>query len=262
MKFDDLILDGAMGSLLLEKSGVFAPAEQFNTTHPDLVRDIHRAYIEAGADVIYTNTFGVNPLRYPDDYDQRLREGIDIALAASNGSRKQVFVALDIGPTGKILGKAGLSFDEAYEAFAAVVKAAEDRTDYIVIETVTDLAEMRAAILAAKDHSHLPIAASMSFEQGGRSAFGCSVECFALTATALGVDAVGLNCSFGPENAIPVIQEFAEKTALPLILKPNTADLCPKDFAEAIAPALPLVSYLGSCCGSDPRYTKALKGLL
>ena len=102
----------------------------------------------------------------------------------------------------------------------------------------------------------------MSFHKGSRTFYGTSIDDMLEALEPLNVDAVGLNCSFGPEKAVPVIQEFAEKTSLPLILKPNTADLCPKDFAEAIAPALPLVSYLGSCCGSDPRYTRALAALL
>ena len=125
------------------------------------------------------------------------------------------------------------------------------------------LQESRAALIAIREISEdIPVMVSLTFNEDGKTMFGSTPEVSVIVLQGLGADAVGLNCSFGPEKAVPVIQEFAEKTGLPLILKPNTADLAPEDFASAIAPALPLVSYLGSCCGSDPRYTAALNKLL
>jgi len=271
MKFDGLLLDGAMGSLLLERSGVFAASEQFNHTHPDLVQSIHRDYLLAGADVIYTNTFGVNPLRYPDDYAARIEQGVSIAIAARDGTKKGAYVALDIGPTGKLLGKAGVSFDEAYQTFAKVVEAARDRTDLVVVETITDLNEMRAAILAVRDHSRLPLAVSMSFEQGGHSAFGCSVESFALTATALGVDAVGLNCSLGPAEMARLFGQLQDNTHLSTFVKPNAGmpqiykgksiyNVSPEAFARNVSALRAMgADMVGGCCGTTPQYIATLR---
>ena len=144
-----LILDGATGSLLTERSG--APAgyrpEMLNVENPDVVYSVHRDYVEAGSDVVYTNTFGANPLKLGDETGKIIRAAISIARRAAEG---KAYVALDVGPLGKLIGEGGISFEEAYENYAAVIKAAEDKTDLIVIETMTDIADARAALLAAK----------------------------------------------------------------------------------------------------------------
>lgn len=269
MKFEGLLLDGAMGSLLQERSGVFAPSEQFNLTHPALVEQIHRDYIAAGADIIYTNTFGLNSLRYPEKYADMIRAAVSIARKAAKESAKPIKIALDIGPTGKIIGKGGISFDEAYAIFGEVVRAGRG-VDMVVIETITDLAEMRAAILAAKDNTSAPILASMSFEKNGRSAFGCSPTCFAITATALGVDAVGINCSVGPAEMVRLLDELNAATHLPTFVKPNAG--MPEIYrgksvynvtAEAFARNGAVLrahgaAMLGGCCGTTPAYLSAL----
>lgn len=269
MNFDGLILDGAMGSLLLERSGIFASSETFNASNPALVKQIHLDYIQAGANVIFANTFGCNPQKR-EDYAVMLRQALDIAQAAKEESGKNVKIALDVGPTGKILGKAGISFDLAYDSFAQVVRAGEGKYDMVVIETMTDLAEMRAAILAAKDNADRPVWASMSFEKGGHTAFGCSVESFAVTATALGADAVGINCSVGPIECATLFARLTENTQLPTFVKPNAGmpqiyrgksiySMTAEAFAKAMGPIVQRgAAAVGGCCGTTPAYIAAL----
>ena len=260
-----------MGSLLLARSGVFGASEQFCVTHPDLVREIHLDYIRAGADVIYTNTFGVNPLRQGAAYADLVDRALTLAEEAKAAGGRPTRIALDIGPTGHIVGKAGITFEEAYDSFAAIVQAGGERADYVVLETFTDLNELRAAILAVKEHSHLPIAASMSFEKGGRSAFGCSVRCFALTATALGVDAVGINCSLGPAEMAYFFTDLRNHTPLPTFVKPNAGmpqihngksiyNVTPEGFARGLAALRRMgAQMVGGCCGTTPAYIAALR---
>jgi 5-methyltetrahydrofolate--homocysteine methyltransferase len=270
MNFCGLILDGAMGSLLLERSGIFAPSEQFNVDNPQLVKSIHLDYIAAGSDIIFANTFGCTPAKHAD-YADLIERAIDIALTAKAECGREVKVALDIGPTGKVIGKGGITFDQAYRQFADMVVAAKDRADLICIETMTDLGELRAAILAAKDHSALPIMASMSFEKGGHSAFGCAVESFAVTATALGVDAIGINCSLGPAEMQRLYVTLKENTHLPTYVKPNAGmpqiykgksiyNLSADGFAKAMVALYQSgADMVGGCCGTTPAYIAALK---
>ena len=189
-----IILDGATGSLLSERSG--APAgyrlEKLNVENPDVVYSVHRDYVDAGSNVIYTNTFGANPLKLGAETGEVIKAAIEIARKAAGG---KAYVALDVGPLGKLIGEGGISFDEAYENYAAVIRAAEDKTDVIVIETMTDLADARIALLAAKENSSLPIMLSMSFEENGRSAFGTDIESFARTVSGMGVSSIGINRS-------------------------------------------------------------------
>ena len=264
MEFRNLVLDGGMGSLLLEKSGVFAPSELFNLTRPDLVESIHREYVEAGSDIIYANTFGANPFKN-ENYEILIEKALEIARKVADSAQKEVRVALDIGPSGKIVGKGGVSFEEAYDAFRRVVLAGE-KADLVVLETFTDLAELRAALLAVKENSSLPVIASMSFEEGGRTAFGCSVEAFAITATSLGADALGLNCSVGPLEMLVAFKRLKKYTPLPTFVKPNAGmptmingksvyDLSPKAFSKAVVALKKCgADMIGGCCGTTPEY--------
>ena len=264
MEYRNLLLDGGMGSLLLKRSGVFASSESFNEKMPDVVKNIHLDYIKAGSRVIYANTFGANPYK-TKDYRNLIEKGLSIARKAVEESGEDVSVALDIGPSGKIIGKGGISFNEAYDAFKNVVEAGKN-ADLIVIETFTDLSEARAAILAAKENSDLPVVVSMSFEKNGRTAFGCSVEAFAVTATSLKVDAIGLNCSVGPLEMLRYFNVLKANTHLPTFVKPNAGmpeiingktvyGLNALDFAKA---ALLLkkagADMIGGCCGTTPEY--------
>ena len=264
MEFKDLLLDGGMGSLLLERSGVFAPSESFNESMPDLVKAVHLDYLKAGSDILYANTFGANPYK-TDDYVKLIKKGLSIARSAVLESSKKAFVALDVGPSGKIIGKGGITFEEAYDAFAMVIKAGEG-ADLIVLETFTDLAEMRAAILAAKENSTLPVLASMSFEKNGRTAFGCSVEAFAVTASSLKVDAIGLNCSVGPVEMLRYFNLLKSNVTIPAFVKPNAGMpeiICGKTVyglgKEEFAKAAVLLKkagadMIGGCCGTTPEY--------
>ena len=204
-----IILDGATGSLLTERSG--APAgyrlERLNIEDPETVFSVHRDYVDAGSNVIYTNTFGANPLKLGDDTAKIVRAATEIARKAA-GDR--AYVALDIGPLGKLIGEGGISFDEAYENYAAIVCAANDATDLIAIETMTDIADARIALLAAKENSSLPVMLSMSFEAGGRSAFGTDVESFARIISGMGVSAIGINCSLGPVEMLPMAKKLLQ----------------------------------------------------
>ena len=264
-----IILDGATGSLLTERSG--APAgyrlERLNIEDPETVFSVHRDYVDAGSNVIYTNTFGANPLKLGDDTAKIVRAATEIARKAA-GDR--AYVALDIGPLGKLIGEGGISFDEAYENYAAIVCAANDATDLIAIETMTDIADARIALLAAKENSSLPVMLSMSFEAGGRSAFGTDVESFARIISGMGVSAIGINCSLGPVDMLPMAEELVESTPLPGCIKPNAGmprfengrtvyDIGIGEFCSAMEKIHSLgINILGGCCGTTPDYIRMM----
>ena len=264
-----IILDGATGSLLTERSG--APAgyrlERLNIEDPETVFSVHRDYVDAGSNVIYTNTFGANPLKLGDDTAKIVRAATEIARKAA-GDR--AYVALDIGPLGKLIGEGGISFDEAYENYAAIVCAANDATDLIAIETMTDIADARIALLAAKENSSLPVMLSMSFEAGGRSAFGTDVESFARIISGMGVSAIGINCSLGPVEMLPMAKKLVESTTLPVFIKPNAGmprfengrtvyDVGIGEFCSAMEKIHSLgINILGGCCGTTPDYIRMM----
>lgn len=264
-----IILDGATGSLLTERSG--APAgyrlERLNIEDPETVFSVHRDYVDAGSNVIYTNTFGANPLKLGDDTAKIVRAATEIARKAA-GDR--AYVALDIGPLGKLIGEGGISFDEAYENYAAIVCAANDETDLIAIETMTDIADARIALLAAKENSSLPVMLSMSFEAGGRSAFGTDVESFARIISGMGVSAIGINCSLGAVEMLPMAKKLVESTPLPVFIKPNAGmprfengrtvyDIGIGEFCSAMEKIHSLgINILGGCCGTTPDYIRMM----
>ena len=266
-----LILDGAMGTML-QSAGLRAGElpELWNLSHSAEVEAIHRRYVEAGSRVLYTNTFGANRFklgRCGRSAAEICAAGVRCARAAGG---EDVLVALDIGPTGRLSEPLGdLSFDDAYDCFREMVVAgAEAGADLVVIETMSDLAETRAAVLAAKEACSLPVWVTMTFEASGRSFLGVSVSAMALTLAALGVDALGFNCSLGPAELLPLVRELRTWTDLPLILKPNAGlpdpatglyAVAPEDFAALMrqAPALG-VCMLGGCCGTTPDFIRAL----
>lgn len=220
-----VFLDGGMGTML-QRHGLPAGEhpERFNLTAPEIVASVHRAYLEAGSDIVYSNTFGASARKLsgsgltPADVIPAA-----IHLAKDVASEFNACVALDIGPIGELMEPNGtLSFDEAYELFREqILLGAEAGADLVVIETMTDLAEMRAAVLAAKENCSLPVFATMSFEEGGRTFTGTSAVSMAEVLTGLGVDALGVNCSLGPKQLLPIIRAIGEVTHLPLIVKAN-----------------------------------------
>ena len=267
-----LFLDGAMGTML-QRAGL-KPGELPELValiRPELLTDIHRQYIEAGSDIVYANTFGANR-RKLHQLGVTVEEVVCAAVAAAKKAcaGTAAKVGLDIGPLGELLEPLGtLSFAAAVDLFAEVVRSGvKAGADLIAIETMTDLQETRAALIAAKENSRLPVLVTMTFDENGRTFTGCTAASMAATLTGLGADAIGLNCSLGPRQLLPILRELCASTPLPVIAKPNAGlpdpvdghyDLSPADFAEAMAEAVAAgVSVVGGCCGTDPTYIRAL----
>ena len=249
--------------------------ELWNLTEPEKVASVQRRYVEAGSRVLYTNTFGANRFkaaRCGRSVAELVAGGVRCARAAAAGF--DVRVALDIGPLGQLLEPLGtLRFEEAYEAFREILVAGEEAgADLVVIETMSDLLEVKAAVLAAKENTRLPVWVTMTFEQSGRTFLGTTVSSMALTLTGLGVDALGFNCSLGPKELLPLVDELRQWTSLPLILKPNAGlpdpatgayHITPGEFALEVLPALEMgVTIFGGCCGTTPDFIRALRAAL
>lgn len=265
---DYIILDGAMGTMLqaqgLEVGGI---PEVLNITEPEKLVNIHKSYINAGSDIIYANTFGANRFKMAESgytVDELIKAAIKNAKEAAKGT--DTLVALDIGPIGQLLEPTGtLSFDEAYDVFKEEIIAGSD-ADLIVFETMTDLYEVKAGILAAKENSSKPIIVTMTFEENMRTFTGCAISSMALTLEGLGADAIGVNCSLGPKELLPIIEELSKWTNLPIVVKPNAGlpdpvtneyNVSPQEFASYV---LDMNKYgiriVGGCCGTTPDFIK------
>jgi len=271
-----VFLDGAMGTML-QKSGLKTGEipELLNITHPEVIENIHSMYIGSGSHIVYANTFGANRFKLEGcghSVSELIRAGISCAKRACEKSGREAYTALDIGPIGQLLEPTGsLSFEEAYDIFKEEILAAEE-ADLIVIETMTDLYEVKAALLAAKENSDKPVICTMTFEENGRTFTGCSCSAMALTLEGLGADAIGVNCSLGPRELMAVVQEICRWTTLPVAVKPNAGlpdpvtnlyDVSPEEFAEAAAGFSEMgVKIFGGCCGTSPEYIKALTAVL
>lgn len=267
-----VILDGAMGTML-QNSGlkIGEKPEMLNLTNPQIVYNIHKAYLESGADIIYTNTFGANRIKMKDyPYQEAIEKGIEIARWAVNdfGYGK---IALDMGSIGELLEPIGsLSFDEAYEIYKEIVLIAKDQVDLFVIETMSDLYELKAAVLAVKENCTLPVITTMSFDQSLRTFAGCPIEAMIATMEGLGVNALGVNCSLGPKQLDEIVNVLTKKCSLPIILKPNAGlpfirngvteyDVSAEEFAEIMAGYVQRgVSIVGGCCGTTDKYIEKL----
>ncbi len=267
-----VILDGAMGTML-QNSGlkIGEKPEMLNLTNPQIVYNIHKVYLESGADIIYTNTFGANRIKMKDyPYQEAIEKGIEIARWAVNdfGYGK---IALDMGSIGELLEPIGsLSFDEAYEIYKEIVLIAKDKVDLFVIETMSDLYELKAAVLAVKENCTLPVITTMSFDQSLRTFAGCPIEAMIATMEGLGVNALGVNCSLGPKQLDEIVNVLTKKCSLPIILKPNAGlpfirngvteyDVSAEEFAEVMAGYVQRgVSIVGGCCGTTDKYIEKL----
>lgn len=271
-----ILLDGAMGTML-QKRGLKLGGipEELNMTSPEIIEEIHRLYIEAGSDIIYTNTFGANGYKLShSEYGVRevIEAGVAIAKKACEGT--DCLAALDIGTIGQLLEPTGtLSFEDAYAYYKEMVVAGEEAgADLVVFETQTDLLELKAAVLAAKENTGLPIICTMTFEENKRTFTGVSISAMAKTLEGLGVDAVGVNCSLGPVELYDVVKEMAEWTNLPLVLKANAGlpdpvtneyNITAEDFAVESAKSAELgVKFFGGCCGTDEKFVRALSEVL
>ncbi len=268
LKKDLIFLDGAMGTMVFD-SGIEVPkhVEELNLTNPELIKQIHQKYLDAGSDIIYSFTFSANSYKY-DDSEYDVKEIIRTGVANAKEVAKDRLVALDIGPIGTLLEPSGtLKFEEAYEIFKEIIEAGKD-ADLIVFETMSDLYELKAGILAAKENCDLPIMTSMTFEQNGRSFTGTSVKAFVTTVEALGVDVLGVNCSLGPIELQPIVKEICESTNLPVMVKANAGlpnpqtneyDLDIETFLSAYQEFMKYgVKIIGGCCGTTPDYVRAL----
>lgn len=271
-----VLLDGAMGTML-QKMGM-KPGETpeiMNLEKPEWILSIHRAYIRAGSQIIYANTFGANRRklrRAGGNAKEIITAGVKLAKEAARETGAKT--ALDVGPIGELLEPMGaLTFEEAYDVFAEMMEAgAAAGADLIVIETMTDLYEAKAALLAAKEKTSLPVFVTMSFDAAGRTFTGCTVASMAHTLTGLGADAIGINCSLGPKELLPLARELRRHTHLPLIVKPNAGlpdpvdghyDLSAGEFALAMGDLIRAGAvFAGGCCGTDPEYIGALKAVL
>lgn len=265
------ILDGAMGTML-QNAGLELGArpEIFGLEHPDILEGIQRNYVDAGSNIIYANTFGANAhkLRGTGFTVRELLEANIAAAKRAAGDRAKV--ALDVGPIGELMEPLGtLSFEEAYDIYAEMVTIGEKAgADLVVFETMTDLYEVKAAVLAARENSNLPIWVTMSFEATGRTFTGTTVASMAATLDGLGVDAMGINCSLGPNEIFPLIQEMRAWTDRPLIVKPNAGlpdpstgnyDMQADEFAQQMQQFLDIgVSIMGGCCGTTPEFIAGL----
>ena len=265
--------DGAMGTVLQGKGLKLGEMpELFNFTHSDLIESVHASYLEAGADYITTNTFGANAYKMkttPYTVEEVITQAVTLAKRAVNQAGRGK-VVLDIGSTGKLIEPVGdVSFEEAYEVFKEQVIAGEKAgADLILFETFTDLYELKAGVLAAKENTNLPIYCTMTFEANGRTFFGTSIESMVLTLEALGVDALGVNCSLGPKELKPIVEQIVALSSIPVLVQPNAGlprmvdgqpqyDITPETFAECMAYFAQIgVSILGGCCGTNPEYIR------
>ena len=265
-----LVLDGAMGTMLQDALPAGKAPETLNVTNPDAVLAVHRAYVQAGADVVTANTFGANRLKYHGEYPLGEVIAAAVQIAKRSGAKA---VALDVGPTGALLEPFGTcTVEEAVDAFREqITLGVQAGADLVLIETMTDLLEAKAALLAAKEVTDKPVFVSMSFEAKGRTFLGTDAAAAAVTLSALGADAVGVNCSLGPETLLPIVDTFLRYASVPVLVQPNAGlpsmrdgktvyDVSPEDFALSVGKMLDRgVTIVGGCCGTSPEYIRLLR---
>lgn len=271
-----VFLDGGMGTQLQQRG--LQPGQKPELAAlemPEILTAIHADYAAAGADLLLANTFGANARKLAGTgYSVAQVVEASLACARRGAASTGALVGLDIGPLGELLAPAGtLPFTDAYAAFAEIVEAGVAAgADFVFLETMTDLYELKSAILAAKEHSHLPVFVSMSFESRGRTFTGCTVESYGVTAAGLGADAIGINCSLGPAEILPFAQRLCRTVpaGIPVFVKPNAGlpnpdgsyNLDAAEFArEMQAYATIGVSMVGGCCGTTPEYIARLRAV-
>ena len=267
-----LYLDGGMGTLLQAQG--LCPGElpeRWNITHPEVIRSIHREYFNAGSNVVNTNTFGANCLKFSaeelEDIVKAAIANARVALAESRGEQPK-WVALNIGPTGRMLKPYGdLDFEDAISVFAETVKlGVKYGADLIMIETMNDSYETKAALLAVKENSDLPVFVSNAYGEDGKLMTGADPAAMVAMLEGMGADAVGVNCSLGPKALVRVVEEYLRCASVPVLLKPNAGlpkavngktvyDVLPDEFAEDVASLIRCgVRIAGGCCGTTPEY--------
>ena len=276
LKNNIVCLDGGMGTLLQEKglkAGEYP--ERWNLTHPDIITQVHKNYFDAGSNVVCTNTFGANSLKFDsDELENIIMSAVYNAKTARDlsVSKKDKFIALDIGPSGKMLKPFGdLDFEDAVSVFSRTVKlGVKYGVDLIIIETMNDSYETKAALLAAKENSDLPVIVSNAYGEDGKLMTGASPAAMVAMLEGMGADALGANCSLGPEQLRPVILDLIKNASVPVVLEPNAGlpksvnnktvyDVTADDFANEVFDLVNAgVRVIGGCCGTTPEYIKKL----
>lgn len=274
-----LFFDGGMGSLLQEKG--LKPGElpeTWNVLHPEIVTAIHREYLEAGCNIITVNTFGANRFKYNEESQFHLEQIVDAAVKNGKEAVKQAekitgkkgYVALDMGPTGKLLKPLGdLDFEDAVSVYSEIVKiGAREGADCIIIETMSDGYEMKAAVLAAKENSHLPVFATVTFDEKGKLLTGGDVLSTVALLEGLGVDALGINCGLGPVQMKPIVEKLLAEASIPVIVNPNAGlprsengktvyDIDPGQFAQTVKEIVEMGAWIvGGCCGTTSEHMR------
>lgn len=268
-----IFFDGGMGTLLQEQG--LKPGElpeTWNLINPEPVINIHREYAKAGADIILANTFGANRLKFGDNLEEIVTAGIKNARTAVEQSGREAYVALDMGPTGKLLKPMGtLDFEEAVSIFGEIVRIGEAAgADLVLIETMSDTYELKAAVLAAKENSVLPVIATTIFDENKKMLTGANPAAVVALLEGLGADAIGMNCGLGPKQMKAVFKEMAQYASVPLVINPNAGlprtengktvfDVGPDEFAEDMEELIKMGAWLaGGCCGTTPAHIRAM----
>lgn len=270
-----LLFDGAMGTQLqnVGLKGGEVP-EYYNIDHPDLLIDIHSRYLKAGADFITTNTFGANPLKLEQskyNYQEVILKAVENAKIARDRVNPDAYIAFDIGPVGQLMEPMGtLTFDQVYQSIKDMIDLIKDDVDVVLLETMTDIYEVKASILAIQENSSLPIFVTMTFEANQRTLSGCDPLTMVNILEGLNVDALGINCSLGPKEITPILDQILKYTHLPVMVQPNAGlpvlvdgktcyHMSSDEFSEACLPHLDHgVAIIGGCCGTTPEFIEKL----
>ena len=276
LKNNIVYLDGGMGTLL--QANGLQPGEhpeKWNISHPEVITNIHKSYYDSGSNVVCTNTFGANSLKFVDtELEEIIKSAICNAKKAkelANGTHEK-FIALDIGPTGKLLKPLGdLDFEDAVTVFSKTVKlGVKYGADLVLIETMNDSYETKAALLAVKENCELPVLVSNAYNEDGKLMTGATPSAMVALLEGMGATAIGANCSLGPKQLTKVAEELLENASVPVILKPNAGlpevkdgqtrfNVSPEEFADDVTKLLKKgLRIVGGCCGTTPDYIKAL----
>ena len=267
-----LFCDGGTGTFLQEHGleGGELP-ETWNVDHPDVIMQLYEGYLRAGSDIFNTNTFGLNSLKFPGRVEELMTAAVDLAKQAiQNTGREDAYIAIDIGPTGKLLEPMGdLSFDRAVELFGEAMSAGEKAGgDLILIETMSDSYEAKAAVIAAKEYTSLPVIVTTVYDQKGKLLTGGNVDSTVAMLEGLGVDALGMNCGMGPDLMLPMVERMVEVASVPIVVNPNAGlprtengktvfDVTPEEFSDVMCQIADLgVQVLGGCCGTTPEHIR------
>lgn len=270
-----ILFDGGMGTQLQKRIPQRLLPEEVNLRYPQILEDIHREYAQAGADIITTNTFGANPYKL-EKVGLETEPVIKAAVSCARKGAGDRLVALDVGPSGRMMEPTGdFSFEEAYESFRRqVVAGAGEGCDLILIETMSDLQEARCAVLAAKEHTKLPVFCTLTFDEKGRTMTGTDPRSMVAVLEGLGVDALGVNCSLGPDKLIDVVREILVYASVPVLVQPNAGmpvyrdgetsyDITKEAFTKTLEEMAEMgVGIFGGCCGTDPSYIRMLREAL